>query len=59
MHIARDHLLPRQRERHALKGDKMRLGDDVLMELIRHYTREAAFVSSIARLPPFVARSRA
>ncbi|TDY47842.1 ATP-dependent Lon protease [Alicyclobacillus sacchari] len=41
LHIARDHLLPRQRERHALKGDKMRLGDDVLMELIRHYTREA------------------
>ncbi|ACV58854.1 endopeptidase La [Alicyclobacillus acidocaldarius] len=41
LHIAREHLLPKQRAAHALRGDRIRISDDVLLEIIRHYTREA------------------
>jgi ATP-dependent Lon protease len=41
LHIARNHLLPKQRERHALTGDRLRVSDDVLLQLIRSYTKEA------------------
>jgi ATP-dependent Lon protease len=41
MHIAKNHLLAKQRNKHGLKGDKIRLADDVILELIRNYTREA------------------
>lgn len=41
LHIAKNHLLPKQRENHAVKGDKMRITDEVLLELIRGYTKEA------------------
>lgn len=41
LHIAKNHLFPRQRDQHALKGDKIRITDDVLVELIRYYSREA------------------
>ncbi len=39
--IARRHLLPRQIEAHGLPADRVQVDDDVLRELIRHYTREA------------------
>lgn len=39
--IAKRHLLPKQKDKHALSGAKIRVSDEVLLELIRHYTREA------------------
>ncbi|MCF8563531.1 endopeptidase La [Alicyclobacillus tolerans] len=41
LEIAKNHLFPRQREKHALKGDRIRIPDDVMLELIRSYTRES------------------
>lgn len=41
LHIVRNHLLPKQREKHGLGGDKIRISDDVILTLIRGYTREA------------------
>ncbi len=41
MHIARDFLLPRQRERHGLKPENMGISDEALLEIIRSYTRES------------------
>ncbi|MFB5191083.1 endopeptidase La [Alicyclobacillus fastidiosus] len=55
LHIAKLHLLPKQRENHALKGDKIRVSDDVLLEIIRHYTREAG-VRQLNRLIATVCR---
>ncbi len=39
--IARDHLLPRQRERAGLTPDEVTVDDDVLRALAAEYTREA------------------
>lgn len=41
LEIARNHLLPKQLEKHGLEAQKAYVADDVLLELIRHYTREA------------------
>lgn len=41
LEIAKRHLLPRQREVHAVGGDKLRMSDAVLLSVIRDYTREA------------------
>lgn len=40
-HIARQYLLPRQLEEHALKADNLRISDNALQEIIRSYTRES------------------
>lgn len=58
LHIARAHLLPRQREKHALKGDRLRISDEVLQEAIRHYTREAG-VRQLERVIATVCRKTA
>jgi len=39
--IARDFLLPKQIEQHGIKDDNVRLSDNVIMDIIRYYTREA------------------
>ena len=39
--IARDHLLPRQLKEHGLRRRKVQMGNQVLRDLIRGYTREA------------------
>jgi ATP-dependent Lon protease len=39
--IARNHLIPRQLERHALTADDIAITDDALRTLIRGYTHEA------------------
>jgi ATP-dependent Lon protease len=39
--IARDYLVPRQRERNGLREDEVSLADDVLRTVVREYTREA------------------
>jgi len=39
--IARDHLLPRQRERNGLAPEEVEIGDDALRTVVTDYTREA------------------
>ncbi|HEU5422332.1 MAG TPA: endopeptidase La [Nitrolancea sp.] len=41
LHIARRYLLPKQLKRHALKPESIQLGDDAILYLTQHYTREA------------------
>ena len=41
LHIARDHLLPKQRQRHGLKARQLRVSDEVLREVIAGWTRES------------------
>jgi ATP-dependent Lon protease len=41
LHIARNYLLPKQRESNGLHADEITLDDDVLRRVIREYTREA------------------
>ena len=41
VHIARDHLIPRQLTEHGVHADALRLSDDGLVAVIREYTREA------------------
>ena len=41
LHIARDHLLPKQRKKHGLKASQMKLSDDAIREIISLYTRES------------------
>ncbi|MCG8529981.1 MAG: endopeptidase La, partial [Desulfovibrionales bacterium] len=39
--IARDFLLPKQIEQHGITKDNLRMSDNVVMDIIRYYTREA------------------
>ncbi len=41
MHIARNHLIKKQLDLNGLKNNQMTLEDDMILYLIRHYTREA------------------
>ena len=41
LHIARDHLLPRQRKENGLRAGQLKLGDDALRAIITNYTRES------------------
>ena len=41
LHIAKEHLLPKQRSRHGLNGNQLRISDDAIRELIASYTRES------------------
>ena len=41
VHIAIDHLLPRQFEAHGLKKSQIAIGEEALRAIIRNYTREA------------------
>ncbi len=40
-HIAKNHLIPRQRSRHGLNGRQVRITDEALYGLIDFYTRES------------------
>ncbi|CUX97223.1 endopeptidase La [Candidatus Hoaglandella endobia] len=48
LNIARQHLLPKQLERNALKEGELTVEDNVLVSIIRYYTREAG-VRSLER----------
>ena len=48
MNIAKKYLLPKQMKNNGLKDGELKVGDDVLLEIIRHYTREAG-VRSLER----------
>ena len=41
LQIAKNHLLPKQRKKHGLTGNQLRLPDDVIREIISDYTRES------------------
>lgn len=41
LHIARNHLLPKQEEEHGIRPEQLEITDDALLDLITHYTREA------------------
>ncbi len=41
LQIAKNHLLPKQRKKHGLDSKKLKIGDDVLREIISGYTRES------------------
>lgn len=41
LHIARDHLLPREMKRHGIDGRRFRITDDALREVIAGYTLES------------------
>ncbi|MBR5510470.1 MAG: endopeptidase La [Lachnospiraceae bacterium] len=40
-HIAKDHLLPKQMERHGLKKGQLQIADTAMKKMIHSYTREA------------------
>ncbi len=39
--IAREHLLPKQRKKHGLNGNQLRINDGAMREIIARYTRES------------------
>ncbi|MDG4655352.1 endopeptidase La [Ectobacillus antri] len=41
IHIARDHLVPKQMKEHGLGKSKLQIREDGLVALVRYYTREA------------------
>lgn len=41
VNIAREHLLPKQRKENGLKDGQLTIDDDMLLYLVRYYTREA------------------
>jgi len=47
-HIATRFLLPKQRQQHGLKEHELQVSDNVMMDIIRYYTREAG-VRSLER----------
>lgn len=46
--IAKDHLIPKQMQKHGLKRSQLRISDDAIREIIRCYTRESG-VRSLER----------
>lgn len=48
LHIAKDHLLPKQVKAHGLEKGKLQIRDEALLKVIRTYTREAG-VRSLER----------
>jgi ATP-dependent Lon protease len=41
LHIAKNHLIPKQLAEHGLSGDQLSISDEALLRVISHYTREA------------------
>ena len=41
LQIARSHLLPKQRKKHGLKANQLKISDEAIRSLIRGYTRES------------------
>ena len=48
LHIAKEHLIPKQLKEHGLKGTQLKIADDTINELIQYYTKEAG-VRSLER----------
>lgn len=58
VHIAKDHLLHRQIKDHGLTKAQLQIRDEALLEIIRHYTREAG-VRSLERQLATICRKTA
>ncbi|RFU65904.1 endopeptidase La [Peribacillus glennii] len=58
LHIAKDHLLVRQMEKHGLQKSQLQIRDDAFMAIIRYYTREAG-VRSLERQLASICRKTA
>ncbi|MCM3587638.1 endopeptidase La [Mesobacillus maritimus] len=58
VHIAKDHLLPRQAKDHGLSKAQLQIREEALMEIIRRYTREAG-VRSLERQLATICRKTA
>lgn len=58
VHIAKDHLLQRQIEDHGLSKTQLQIREEALLEIIRHYTREAG-VRSLERQLATICRKTA
>lgn len=56
MHIAKNHIIQKQLEEHGLTKEQVVIGDDTLLRLITHYTREAG-VRELQRLIGGVSRA--
>ena len=41
LHIAKNHLIPKQLGEHGVRADQLAINDDALMRIITHHTREA------------------
>jgi ATP-dependent Lon protease len=41
LHIAKDHLFPKQRKKHGLKSRQLKISDSAIREIIAGYTRES------------------
>jgi len=41
LHIAKNYLLPKQMEQHGLNKDELQISDQVLVDIVRYYTRES------------------
>ena len=41
LQIAKRHLIPKQRKKHGLSGNQLRVSDGAIKEIIRSYTRES------------------
>jgi ATP-dependent Lon protease len=57
-HIAKQYLIPKQLKNHGLEGHNVKMGDEALLHIIRHYTREAG-VRNLERQIGTVARKLA
>ncbi|MGI6029399.1 MAG: endopeptidase La [Candidatus Heteroscillospira sp.] len=58
LEIAKRHLLPKQRKKHGLNGNKLRVSDDAIREIISLYTRESG-VRVLERMLASVCRKTA
>ena len=58
LHIAKDHLLVRQLEKHGLQKAQLQLREDAIVDIIRYYTREAG-VRSLERQLASICRKTA
>jgi len=58
VHIAKDHLLRRQIKDHGLTEEQLQISEEGLLEIIRHYTREAG-VRSLERQLATICRKTA
>jgi ATP-dependent Lon protease len=58
IHIAKDHLLPKQIKEHGLTGSHLQIREDGLQKIVRYYTREAG-VRSLERQLAAICRKTA
>jgi ATP-dependent Lon protease len=56
LHIARNHLIPKQLKEHGIEAGMLEIGDEALLRMITHYTREAG-VRDLQRVIATVCRA--